>query len=87
MGPTINERLVLCEWSHKNPDTVHHYNAKICINGTDIISNVILRSGSDKKSFNSTMSRGTLHLEVEAVGHCGDNATHTIDKNAFQCKC
>ena len=82
MSPT-NERLVLCQWSHESPDTVHHYNAKTSINGTHN-STTTLPSGSVKE-YNSTMRQGTLHLEIEAVGLCGHTATHIIDENAFEC--
>lgn len=83
MRPT-NERLVLCEWSHENPDTVLYYNAKTFINGIHI-SHATLPSGT-LKEYNNTVSQGALHLEIEAVGSCGHTATHTIDENDFECK-
>ena len=84
MRPTRNERLVLCKWSHARPDTVLHYNAKTYINET-LISTAVIPSGT-LKEYNSTVSQGTLHLEIEAVDLCGHTATHVIDDNAFQCK-
>ena len=83
MGPT-NERLVFYQWSHESPDTVLYYNTKIFINRIHI-STVTLPSGTVNGSI--IVGQGTLHLEIEAVGLCGDNATHTIDEKAFKCKC
>ena len=83
MSPT-NERVVNYEWSHGNPDTVRHYNAKIFIN-ENLMSTAVIPSGTLKDY--STVSEGTLRLEIEAVGLCGHTATHTIDEIAFQCKC
>ena len=92
MSPT-NERLVLCQWSHENPDTVLHYIAKTYVNGT-LISTAVIPNGTlnavipsgTLKEYNSAVSQEALHLEIEAVGLCGDTATHKIDENAFQCK-
>ena len=84
IGPA-NERLVFCQWSHENPDTVHHYNAKTYINGT-LMSTAVIPSDT-LKEYSSIVSEGALHLEIEAVGLCGDTATHIIDANAFQSKC
>ena len=83
MSPT-NERVVYYEWSHENPDTVLQYNAKIYINGT-LISTAMIPSVSVNGV--TIVDEGTLHLDIEAVGLCGHTATHTIDENAFQCKC
>ena len=84
MSPMRNERLILCQWSHESPDTVHHYNAKTYINGT-LMSTAVIPSGT-LKEYNTTVSEGALCLEIEAVGLCGHTATHIIDENAFQCK-
>ena len=84
MGQT-NERVVFFQWSHESPDTVLHYNTKTFINGT-LISTAVIPSGTVRE-YNSTVSEGALHLEIEAVGLCGHTATHIIDENAFECKC
>ena len=83
MSPT-NERVVHYEWSHESPETVRHYNVKIFINGT-LFSTAMKPNVSVNGA--TIVGQGKLHLEIEAVGLCGHTATHTIDENAFQCKC
>lgn len=84
IGPA-NERAILYKWSHENPDTVHHYNVKIFING-DLISTITQPSGSVNGS--SIVGQGTLYLEIEAVSLCGHTSdTYVIEDDAIKCKC
>ena len=75
---TSQEKVVFYQWSHERPETVDCYNTLVYVN-SKLVSNITLPSGSVNGSSNITQTNeGTMDLEIEAVGLCGDTAKKRV---------
>ena len=70
--------MVFYQWSHKHPETVDYYNTMVYVDST-LVSNITLPNGSVNGSSNITQTNeGTIRLDIEAVGICGDMAKERV---------